>query len=256
MKFIAPIVVFILFLSGCGFQQVEHTNRTQLITMNASQEMQLGLEASEQIKQENKEHLDIDKVFLNKVQTIGKNIARVANRPEFQWEFHTISKDVLNAFCLPGGKVFVYTGIKKAAHNDDQLATVISHEIAHALAQHGAERVSMNQIVGLGGQILSVAVQAKVPQYQNAFSTAYGYGAQLGLMLPYSRTHELEADKIGLILMKKAGYDLNEALNFWKNMGQESGSDEKTNDFFSTHPSNHKRIEQIKAYILELEANK
>lgn len=241
------ILVSIVFV-GCGFQKVEYTNRTQLITMGTSQEMQLGLEASEQIKKENKQYLDTDKEFLARVQTIGKKIAKVANRDDFEWEFHTISKDVLNAFCLPGGKVFVYTGIQKAAKNDDQLATVISHEIAHALAQHGAERASMNQVVGISGQLLSILVANKAPDYQKSFATVYGYGAQFGLMLPYSRTHELEADKIGLILMSKAGYDTKEALDFWTNMSTASGKKRDTNDFFSTHPSTNKRIAQIEAY--------
>ncbi len=239
-----------LVLTGCGFQKVEHTNRTQLITMGHSQEMQLGLQASEQIKKENKEHLNSDKEFTQRVQTIGRKIAAVANRPDFKWEFHTISKDTLNAFCLPGGKVFVYKGILKAAKNDDQLATVIAHEIAHALAHHGAERASMNQIVGIGGQLLGAAVQAKVPQYHNSIAIAYGYGAQLGVVLPYSRTHELEADQIGLILMTQAGYDTKEALKFWENMGEASGKKQSGNDFFSTHPTNEKRIEQIRQYNL------
>lgn len=250
MKYLQWIVLLIVIitLSGCGFQKVEHTNRTQLITMGHSQEMQLGLEASEKIKKENKEYLDKDPKLLKRVQTIGNKIAKVANKPDFKWEFHTISKDTLNAFCLPGGKVFVYTGILKAAKNDDQLATVISHEIAHAIAQHGAERSSINQMVGITGQLLSVAVQTQAPQYQNTFAMAYGYGAQLGVMLPYSRTHELEADKIGLILMSKAGYDTKEALKFWKNMGKASGRKPDSNDFFSTHPSNKKRIEQIREF--------
>lgn len=242
------LFTFIFILSGCGFQTVQYTNRTQLITMEESQEMQLGLSASEKIKQENQKELDIDKEFLAKVQTIGIRIAKVANKPEFKWEFHTISKDTLNAFCLPGGKVFVYTGIQKAAKNDDQLATVISHEIAHALARHGAERSSMGQIVGIGGQVLSVVVNASVPEYNNAFAMAYGYGSNYGLLLPYSRTHELEADKIGLILMKKAGYDTNEALNFWNNMSSASGKEKNSNDFFSTHPNHHTRIAQIKKF--------
>lgn len=245
---IAFIIWIMFFLGGCGLQKVEYTNRTQLITMDPSQEIQLGLEASEKIKKENDQYLDKDKEFLQRVQIIGTKIAQVTQRDDYQWEFHTISKDILNAFCLPGGKVFVYTGIQKAAKNDDQLATVIAHEIAHAIAQHGAERASLNQVVGISGQLLSVAIQTQAPKYHTTFAALYGYGAGLGIILPYSRTHELEADTIGLILMKEAGYDTKEALTFWENMAKESGKKENSNDFFSTHPNTHKRIELIKEF--------
>ena len=248
LKDILIVTLIISFFVGCGFQKVQYTNRTQLITMGYKQEMQLGLSASEKIKKENITTLDKNKVLLKRVQNIGYKIAAIANRPDFKWEFHTISQNKLNAFCLPGGKVFVYSGILKAAKNDDQLATVISHEIAHAIARHGAERASMQQVVGIGGQILSVVVNAKAPQYNNTFAMAYGYGSNYGLMLPYSRKHELEADRIGLILMKRAGYDTNEALKFWSNMSNISGRTQKSNDFFSTHPKHDKRIEQIKKF--------
>lgn len=245
MKKILLILLSFLFV-GCGLHKVEYTNRTQLITISEPQELQLGLKASEQIKKENKKYLNKDKAFLKKVQKIGKNLSEVANKPSYNWEFHVISKDTINAFCLPGGKIYVYTGIQKAAKNDDQLATVISHEIAHAIARHGAERASMGQIVGIGGQLFSIIVKNKAPGYEKAFSYAYGYGANFGLMLPYSRKHEYEADKIGLTLMDKAGYDTNEALKFWSNM--QNNKSKSTTDFFSTHPSTKKRIEHIKNY--------
>jgi predicted Zn-dependent protease len=242
------LTLLIIIPSGCGLQKVQYTNRTQLITMNQAQEIQLGLSASEKIKKENIKTLDKDKAFLRKIQKIGKNIAKVANKKSFKWEFHTISENKLNAFCLPGGKVFVYTGIKKAAKNDHQLATVISHEIAHALARHGAERASMGQIVGLSGHVLSTIINSKAPGYNQVFAAAYGFSTNYGLMLPYSRKHELEADKIGLILMKKAGYDTNEALKFWGNMSTLSKTSKDANDFFSTHPNHTTRIKQIKVF--------
>ena len=235
--------------SACGLSKVKYTERTQLITMSPSKEMKMGLNASEGIKKENKATLDKDKALLKRVQTIGKKIAKVANQPDFKWEFHTISKDVLNAFCLPGGKVYVYTGIAKVTANDDQLATVMSHEIAHAIARHGAERVSMGQITSIGQKVLALAVKTKAPQYDQAFQKAYGYGANVGLMLPFSRKHEMEADKIGLILMTKSGYDTKESAKFWINMKRASGNTGKSkSDFFSTHPSDDKRIAQINEY--------
>ncbi len=250
MRHFYKIVIFVsIFLFvGCGFHKVQYTNRTQFISLSPSQEVRLGLQASEQIKKKNRDFLDRDREFLARVKNIGRRIAKAANRDDFNWEFHTISKDILNAFCLPGGKVFVYSGILKAAHNDDQLATVISHEIAHAIARHGAERASMNQVLGIGGQVLSILVSNKAPIYQDTFALAYGFGTNYALMMPYSRTHELEADKIGLILMKKAGYDTREALKFWENMSKISGRPKNANDFFSTHPNNKKRVEQIREF--------
>ena len=248
IKSLILITLVSSFFIGCGFQKVQYTNRTQLITIGYAQEMKLGLTASEKIKKENYKTLNKDKKFYKRVYAIGTKIAKVANKPDFRWEFNTISKDIPNAFCLPGGKVFVYKGILKAAKNDDQLATVISHEIAHAIARHGAERASINQVAGISGQILSAVVNSKAPEHNNAFAMAYGYGLNYGLILPYSRKHELEADKIGLIPMTKAGYDTNEAYKFWKNMAKSSGRAENANDFFSTHPNSYKRMEEIKKF--------
>jgi len=253
IKYLILTIIVASFFTACGFSKVQYTDRTQLITMSPSKEMAMGLNASEGIKKENKSTLDKDKALLKRVQTIGKKIARVANQPSFKWEFHTISKNVLNAFCLPGGKVYVYTGIAKVTANDDQLATVMSHEIAHAIARHGAERVSMGQITGMGQQFLSMVVKSKAPQYESAFNTAYNYGSNLGLMLPYSRKHEMEADKIGLILMTKSGYDTRESAKFWIKMKKASGGKGKSkSDFFSTHPSDDKRIAQINEYNAKL----
>lgn len=248
IKNILTLLILLTVLTGCGFQKVQYTDRTQLITMGYAQEMKLGLAASEKIKKENHKLLNKDKAFTQRVYKIGTKLAKVTNRDDFKWEFHTISKDTINAFCLPGGKIFVYKGILKAAKNDDQLATVIAHEIAHAIARHGAERASINQVAGIGGQVLSVIINSKAPQYNSAFAMAYGYGATYGLMLPYSRKHELEADRIGLILMKEAGYDTKEALNFWSNMSKLSGRNKNASDYLSTHPNHHTRMEQIKEF--------
>jgi len=159
----------------------------------------------------------------------------------------------MNAFCLPGGKVVVYTGILKAAKNDDQLATVMSHEIAHALARHGAERMS-SSMLQQGLQVLgNVVLASQAPEYTNTFNQAYGIGTQLGVMLPYGRMQESEADEIGIYLMKKAGYDTKEALKFWKNM---SAGKKESNEFFSTHPSSQTRIENINAVIKKIDNKK
>jgi len=246
LKSLVLVFILVFTFNACGINKVQYTNRARLITISPHKEILMGLNASKEIKKENRQYLDKDKIFLKRVQRVGRRLAKVANRPDFKWEFHTISKNIINAFCLPGGKVYVYTGIKKVVKNDDQLATVMSHEIAHAIARHGAERVSMQQISDIGHSILSLAIKSKVPQYEKVFNTAYNYGTNLGIMLPYSRKHELEADKIGLILMGKAGYNTKEALKFWQNMKKVTKNNK--NDFFSTHPSDDKRIAQIKKF--------
>jgi predicted Zn-dependent protease len=138
------------------------------------------------------------------------------------------------------------------AHNDDQLATIMSHEVAHALARHGAERMSHQQISQGVQSLGNILVQATAPEYTSAFNTAYGYGTQLGVMLPYSRSHEHEADEIGIHLMKKAGYNINEAVEFWKNMKQSKGAAQL--EFLSTHPNDDNRIERITQIVKKLNA--
>lgn len=233
----------IFLISGCT-SKTPYTERSQMIFVSSSEEMALG-------EKSYKEALSEAKVITNtkdakRVKTIGEKIAKVSDKNDFKWEFNLVEDKQVNAFCLPGGKVVVYTGILKYAKNDDQLATVISHEIAHALARHGAERMSQNMIqqgVGTAGNIL---VGATAPQYQNAFDIAYGAGSNLGVMLPYGRMQESEADEIGILLMQKAGYNVNEAVKFWENMSE--GKDKKS-DFFSTHPSSDTRIADIKKII-------
>jgi predicted Zn-dependent protease len=243
------ITVLIPLFSSCGLNKVKYTERTRLITISETDEIKMGLKASEDIKKENKDLLDKDKKLLARVQKIGKKLALAANKSNFNWEFHTISKDVLNAFCLPGGKIYIYSGITKVAKNDDQLATVISHEIAHAVARHGAERMAVSQVTQVGKQVLQTLIKVTKPEYEKAFDAAYGYGASLGVILPYSRKHEYEADKIGLILMNQSGYDTRQALLFWKNMKALSDKQGKSStDYFSTHPSDDKRIAKIKKF--------
>ena len=235
-----------IIIAGCT-HKTPYTNRSQMIFMSQKEEMALG-------EKSYKESLAESKVIsgtkdANRIKTIGSKIAKVANRSDFQWEFNLVEDDAMNAFCLPGGKVVVYTGILKAAKNDDQLATVISHEIAHALARHGAERMSSSMVQQGLGVVGNIAVGATAPQYQNLFNQTYGIGTQLGVMLPYGRMQESEADEIGIYLMAQAGYNVNEALKFWENMneGKKEGS-----DFFSTHPSSTNRISDIQKVIAKL----
>jgi len=238
-----------ILIVGCT-QKTPYTNRSQMIFMSPKEELALGAQSYKQTLSKSKVVIGTNDA--NRVKKIGQRIAHIANRPDFKWEFNLVDNKAMNAFCLPGGKVVVYTGIMKAAKNDDQLATVMAHEIAHALARHGAERMS-SSMVQQGLQVLgNVVLAAKAPQYTNAFNQAYGVGSQLGVMLPYGRMQESEADEIGIYLMAKAGYNVHEALNFWKNMS--AGNKKAPNEFFSTHPSSSTRIANISRVIKKLES--
>ena len=240
-----PIFAMLLLAACSG--KTPYTNRSQMIFVSSSEEVALG-------EKSYKEALSEAKVVHNtkdtqRVKNIGQKIAQVAARPDFKWEFNLVEDNQANAFCLPGGKVVVYTGILKYAKNDDQLATVISHEIAHALARHGAERMSQGMIQQGVGMVGNVVLGATAPQYQNAFNQVYGLGSNLGVMLPYGRMQESEADEIGIHLMHKAGYNINEAVNFWQNMSEgKSGN----SDFFSTHPSSNTRVKDIQKVIAKI----
>lgn len=246
MKKLFLLLITLLFIGCTG--QAPVTHREQLLLISPSQEIAMGEKGY-------KEFLSKAKISTNKVQTerirrIGKRIAIAANKKDYKWEFNLIDDNQVNAFCMPGGKVVVYTGILPIAKNDDQLATVMSHEIAHALARHGAERMSQQYVTSSIQTLGNVVVGATAPEYSDAFNIAYGYGTQLGIMLPYSRSQEYEADEIGIHLMKKAGYNINEAVTFWKNMQKSKGAAQP--EFLSTHPSDEHRIQRIEAIVKKL----
>jgi len=167
----------------------------------------------------------------------------------FAWEFNLIESEEVNAWCMPGGKVVVYSGILPVTQNEIGLAVVMAHEIAHAVAKHSNERMSQALLAQLGGQTLAAALQEKPQQTQDIWMTVFGVGVQLGAVLPYSRLQEGEADHIGLIFMAMAGYDPNGAVTFWQRMSQNAGA--KPPEFLSTHPSDENRIKKIKSEIKE-----
>jgi predicted Zn-dependent protease len=168
----------------------------------------------------------------------------------YTWEFHLVEDKEVNAWCMPGGKVVVYTGIMPVAHDENGLAVVMGHEIAHAVASHGDERMSQGLLVEMGGAALEAALAQNPKQTNSLFLAAYGVGAQVGVMLPYSRLHESEADHLGLIFMAMAGYDPHHAIAFWKMMaGSKQGS--APPEFLSTHPADAKRIANIEKLIPE-----
>lgn len=246
MKF-GWLVVSGLLLGGCATAPL--TNRTQFIMVSPQEEMTMGATEAKKVVANAK--ISPDRALQEKVRRIGQRIAAVSGRDDFAWEFTVIDDTTPNAFCLPGGKVFFYTGILKITQNDDQIAAVMGHEIAHALARHGAERMSMQMASGIGAQVLATAIGVPA-QYQGLYNQAYGITSQVGLILPYSRKFEHEADQIGVYLMWKAGYDVNQALMFWENMAKLSKTNPKPPAFLSTHPADEERVSAIRTFIPQL----
>jgi predicted Zn-dependent protease len=180
---------------------------------------------------------------------VGKRIAAAANQPDYKWEFNVIQGKDVNAFCLPGGKVAFWEGIMPLCDTDAKIAVVMGHEVAHAIAHHGAERMSQGMGANIVGEALAIGLGKADPGVRENVLQAYGLGAQVGVMLPFSRKQESEADHIGLILMSKAGYDPHVALDFWDSMRKLGG--QKPPEFLSTHPADSTRIEQISRWIPE-----
>lgn len=245
------LIFILLFVSGCLSSKTPYTQRTQLMLISPDEELKLSNNAVKEILQSEK--LSSDKVATSRVETIGKKLADVSNRDDFKWEFYLVDKDVVNAFCLPGGKIFVYSGLMDIVDSDDELSVVIAHEIAHAIARHGAERLSIQQassaLKSIG--LMIVGTQTQNAAYLSAFDMAFGLGTTFGVALPYSRSHEYEADLIGLNLMYKAGYNIDFAITFWEKM-QNISKDSPIFEFASTHPSNENRIQKLKEEIARL----
>jgi predicted Zn-dependent protease len=192
---------------------------------------------------------------LNEIVTrVGQRIAAQANRPDYQWEFKVIQKNEMNAFCLPGGKIAVYTGIIPVVKNEASLAAVLGHEVTHAIANHSGERMSQGILV-TGGLIAlqATALKNKDPKTQAMVLGALGIGATFGIILPYSRSHETEADEVGQIFMARAGYDPAESIQFW-NRFAEATKGSKVPTFMSTHPSTTGREEDMREKLPKAQA--
>jgi len=178
----------------------------------------------------------------------GKGLSKELNG--YNWEYHLVDNKEANAWCMPGGKIVVYTGLLPYTQNEAALAVVIGHEVTHAIFQHGNERMSQQLGAELAGAGLQVALSNKPTETQNAFLTAYGLGTQVGVLLPFSRKHEYEADHYGLIWAAMAGYNPQEAIPLWERM-QKAASGQRPPEFLSTHPSEGNRIEQLKKFMPE-----
>lgn len=226
---------------------VEGTGRTQFMVVTKAQENQMGKEAYQQILSE--ETLSNDARLTAIVRRVGERIAAQVDRPNFEWEFNLIESPQVNAFCLPGGKIAVYTGILPIMQNEAGMAAVMGHEVAHAVARHGGERVSQSIAVNLAGQAVAYGFSGASPAAQQAAMAAYGVGANVGVMLPFSRSHETEADSLGLVYAAKAGYDPREAVELWKRMKAASGN--RPPEFLSTHPSTDRRIDDLQSQMGE-----
>jgi predicted Zn-dependent protease len=206
------------------------------------QMVSLGSQSFESMKKEQK--ISTDKATINYVQCVTNALLpHVAPQQGFtEWEVVVFDSDQVNAFALPGGKIGVYTGLLKVAENQDQLATVIGHEIAHVLADHSNERMSQAQLANVGLQVTNASLNNS--EYQQITMAALGLGVQYGVLLPYGRTQESEADIVGLEIMAKAGFDPYQSINLWKNMARASGGNQPP-ELLSTHPSHSSRISDL-----------
>jgi len=251
------ILTLSFFVISCS--TVPITGRKQLSLIPHSQMLAMSFQQYGEFLDSNKVSKDAKQTQM--VRTVGSRIQKSVETyfaqkglsdalAGYKWEFNLIQSDDVNAWCMPGGKVVVYTGILPVTRNETGLAVVMGHEIAHAVAEHGGERMSQELITQLGGMALEVALDSKPAETKNLWMTAFGLGSQLGVLLPFSRTHESEADHLGLVFMAMAGYDPNEAVSFWTRMSQSSGG-QAPPEFLSTHPSDATRIADIKANLPE-----
>jgi len=244
-------------------QQSSYTGRKQLIATDSQQEAALGLAAYKQVLAQSEvlpEGPDVDRI-----REIAKRLVAVApkvaddlaaahgTKPttdwnSFQWEVSVIKSDQVNAFCLPGGKIAVYTGLIPVAQNADAIAVVLGHEISHALLRHGAERMAQQHLAQMGQVATAIAAGNMDPQHQREVMAALGVGTQFGVLLPFSRKDENEADEIGLLLAAAACYDPHAAIPLWKRMEQQAGNG-RPPEFMSDHPSDEHRIARLQALM-------
>lgn len=236
---------------GCQTTPVSGRRKLTLLRPETT-EIGMGEEAYREIL--SKEQLSKNEQYVEIVNRVGKRIAAVSGRDDFNWEFKVIASDQQNAFCLPGGKVAVHEGIIPVCESEAGLAVVMSHEIAHALARHGGERMQNQEIKNVGGKVVDAAgrwfMKEGYDDKQEIVLTAYGVVSEYAAILPYSRKHETEADLIGIKLMAEAGYDPSEAPRFWERFSAAKSGDTPM-EFLSTHPSDARRAGDLRASLPE-----
>ncbi len=256
MKKIVLFTILALVLSSCS--SVLITGRKQLLLVSDSEILAMSAQSYKQFIDSVPASKDVINTKLLK--KVGVNISGAvvnylnSNKMEsevsnLKWEFNLVKDTTVNAFCMPGGKVVFYEGILPMTLNEAGMAVVMGHEIAHAVAKHSNERLSQQLLLQYGGALTDVLLSNKSQATRIGINTLYGIGAQVGVMLPYSRKHEYEADRLGLIFMAMAGYDPNQAIEFWQRMAANgSGS---VVEFMSTHPTDAKRIAKMKEVLPE-----
>lgn len=256
------LLILSMALMATACKKVPITGRRQVKLLPNSTLNSMALTNYQQFLQENQVSSNGEEK--NMVTRVGQRIQRAvegyfAEKGQskylagYNWEFNLVEDPLVNAWCMPGGKVVVYTGLLPVAKDEDGLAVVMGHEIAHAIANHGNERMSQGLVAQTGGMALQVALSQKPQQTQSIFMQAYGVGAQVGALLPFSRLHESEADELGLIFMAMAGYNPEAAVPFWERMGKASGGGAPP-EFLSTHPSHSTRIRKLQEAIPKAKA--
>ncbi|HOX58493.1 MAG TPA: M48 family metallopeptidase [Candidatus Paceibacterota bacterium] len=253
-----PLLCAVLAVLGAlcftGCETVTETGRSQLNLVSADEEMKLGVSAFQETKQ--KTPISRDAQASAMVQRAGQRIAAVATLPNAQWEFVLFDSPEANAWCLPGGKVGVYSGILPITKDEAGLATVIGHEVAHATAHHGAERMSQQMVAQFGSSAAGALTSGKSQATQALVGQAYGVVSQVGVLLPFSRKQEAEADYIGLLYMARAGYDPAAAVAFWQRFSdynRQHGGGQGLS-FLRTHPLDEQRIKDLQAQLPKAQA--
>lgn len=238
---LVAILAAVTWLSGC------QGSGGGLNFLSEDQENAMGVQAYQQAIGQSR--LSANREWAAMVERCGRRIAAVSGRPDFAWEFKLLADQTVNAFCLPGGKVAFYEGIMPVCQDENGVAVVMGHEIAHALRRHGGQRVSQNLIKEAGVEIVAAILAGSDPGMQQQAAGLLGAGANVAVTLPFSRGHESEADRDGLTLMAKAGYDPRAAPPFWERMAALGGN--RSPEFLSTHPSPTTRVAQLKAWMPE-----
>lgn len=258
MKNIIILLLGALLLTGCalnlatGREQLRLVPESELQSMAVSQYETFLSEHEVLDPASSKEAAMVDRVGARISKAITEYYISEGQRSViegYNWEFNTIDNEAVNAWAMPGGKVVVYSGLLPVAENETGLAIVVGHEIAHAIAKHGSERMSQAMLQQLGGMALQVALSEKPEETQNLFLQSYAIGSQVGAMLPWSRQQETEADEYGLMFAAMAGYNPREAIPFWERMSNAGGA--KPPEFLSTHPSDETRISDLKKFMPE-----
>jgi predicted Zn-dependent protease len=243
------LLIALILLGAVACQTVPITGRSQLVLVPESTEVQMGLESYQQILGKSK--VSTDARLNEQVTRVGRRIAEATGRSDYQWEFKVIEDAQVNAFCLPGGKVAVYTGILPVTRDDAGLSAVLGHEVAHAVARHGGERLSQQMAAqGLTLAATQALLGGRDPAIGQLVGAALGAGVSVGVLMPFSRAQESEADHLGLIYMAEAGYHPSAARDLWVRMGEASKGRQQI-EFLSTHPLPATRITQIEGWIPE-----